>query len=183
MPVFIAMLRGVNVGGRQKLTNAMLQQACERAGVTSVRTYLQSGNVVFRTNVRSADRVATTIRTALTDTAGLSVDVIIRTVAELRHAIGMNPIAPADLNTSGLLVVFLGQPISASALAALEKDLAAGELIEGRDRELYAYFPNGIARSKLANSFTERRLGVTCTARNWNTVSALRRLAEDVENS
>ncbi|HEX8616821.1 MAG TPA: DUF1697 domain-containing protein [Thermoanaerobaculia bacterium] len=183
MHTFVALLRGVNVGGHQKLTNETLRKVCEQAGFTSVRTYLQSGNVVVRGNERSAKRVAAAIGSALTAMAGLSVDVIVRTGAEMRDVIANNPLASPDRAGNKLVVLFLGGAIAPPALAALEEEQATGELIELRGRELYAYFPEGMGRSKLAEAFAPKKLGVSCTARNWNSVTALHKLVEELESS
>lgn len=180
MTVVAALLRGVNVGGHQKLPSAMLKKACEAAGGTAVRTYLQSGNAVFRTSDRSAERVAEKLESALHDVAGFSVDVIVRTFAELQEIIERNPFG-SDADPRRLVVIFLGRAMAKPAFAALEKECAAGERIVNAGRELYAWFENGMGRSKLASCFTERKLGVTCTARNWNTVTALLRLAEEAQ--
>lgn len=181
MTVVVTMLRGVNVGGHQKLTNPTLTDVCERAGFSAVRTYLQSGNVVVRASERSAARVAAKIESGLREVAGLSVDVLVRTTAEMRAVVQNNPLATAGRLPNRLHVVFLGGVPAPAAVGALQDVCAGGEEIALRGRELYAYFPEGMGRSKLASSFTERKLGVACTARNWNTVTALCELAEEME--
>lgn len=179
MPVVAALLRGVNVGGHQKLPSATLTKACELAGGTSVRTYLQSGNAVFATRDRSAESVRKKLESALDEAAGFSVDVIIRTAAELQEIIDGNPFG-ADSDPRKVVVIFLGSAVAAAPFTALEKQCANGERIVNAGRDLYAWFPEGMGCSKLATLFTERKLGVTCTARNWNTVTALRQLAEEI---
>ncbi|HET7434842.1 MAG TPA: DUF1697 domain-containing protein [Thermoanaerobaculia bacterium] len=180
MPVFVALLRGVNVGGNQKLPSAVLKACCERAGGTSVRTYLQSGNVVFASEESSADRMAAAIRAEVKKAVGFEVAVLIRTGAELKKVIAKNPFADAARENGGkVFVVFLQEPAGATAKAALEKDRVDPEELHYDGRHLYASLPNGAGRSKVAQDFTPRKLGSDCTARNWNTVVALSELAAE----
>ena len=179
MAVLIAMLRGVNVGGHQKLPSATLKSVCETAGLGHVRTYLQSGNVVFECAEADPERVAQRIRKQLHESTGLDVGVVVRTPAELRSVVKKNPFPDAAKNDPArLLVVFLAGKPAATAKATLDKEAILGEEIHFSGRELYVYFPQGAGRSKLANAFTEKKLGTLPTARNWNTVTALLRLAE-----
>lgn len=178
MAVLIAMLRGVNVGGHQKLPSATLKSVCEQAGFENARTYLQSGNAVFESDDAHP---AKCLREELKNATKLDVGVIVRTPKELRSVIKRNPFADAaDKEPNRLLVVFLDDKPSAAAQANLEK-LRTNEEILFSGRELYAYFPTGAGVSKLANAFTEKKLGTMCTARNWNTVTALLKLAEEME--
>ena len=179
--MFIALLRGVNVGGNQKLPNATFKATCENAGFESLRIHLQSGNAVFRSRRGSADRVAVALRNELQKAASLDVAVLVRTAEELHEIIEHNPFADAAKADPGrLLVVFLAAPANAAAKAALEKERAGDESIVFSGRELYAYLPDGAGRSKLAQAFTPRKLGTECTARNWNTVSRLDAIAREL---
>ena len=175
MAKVIAMLRGVNVGGHQKLPSAVLKSVAEQAGFVNVRTYLQSGNVVFDSDHADA---AKRLREELKKAAKLDVGVITRTPKDLRSVIKRNPFAEAaGKDPARLLVVFLDDKPSATAKETLQK-LRVNEEIHFSGKELYAYFPSGAGMSKLANAFTEKKLGTMCTARNWNTVRALLGLAE-----
>lgn len=181
MPVFVAFLRGVNVGGHQKLPSAALKAVCESAGVTEVRTYLQSGNAVFRSASKSEGTVASAIRAELKKSTGLDVAVILRTPADLRRVVAENPFAEAAREQPGrLLVLFLAGPVTQRVRATLEKVRSPSEALAFGQDEVYAFFPDGAGRSKLADAFTPKKLGVECTARNWNTVNALLAMAAEI---
>jgi len=147
------------------LPMAELKTACEAAGLTDVRTFLQSGNVIFRSTRKDP---APLIQKAL----DLDVKVIVRTMDELRDVIARNPF-DADRNPSLLIVMFLSDAPSKAAQSALLAAHAGPEEIHFSGRELFLYYPNGAGRSKLTNALIERKLGVSGTARNWNTVTKL----------
>lgn len=183
MPFFVALLRGVNVGGHRKLTSATLKDVCERAGATSVRIYLQSGNAVFRTTSRSAAAVAGKIRDELEKATRLDAGVLVRSTADLRDVVARNPFTEAaSREPSRLLVAFLSEEPSPAASAVLHRARTGSELLHVSGREVYSWFPDGAGRSKLASAFAPTKLGVECTARNWNTVTALLQLAEEMEH-
>jgi uncharacterized protein (DUF1697 family) len=175
MTGFVALLRGINVGGRNMVKMDALKAIHESLGFKSVRTHLQSGNVVFQ--AKSAD--AARIERALEKTLGLELTVIVRTAAELREALKRNPLPQRLANPSAYVIAFLSaQPQHAEALDAYtgpeERHLLG--------RELYIYYGDGMARSKLTNALIERKLGVKATARNWNTVTKLLELCEALES-
>ncbi|HEX7677835.1 MAG TPA: DUF1697 domain-containing protein [Thermoanaerobaculia bacterium] len=175
---FICLIRGVNVGGNKLLKMDALRALCDAIGVTGAKTYLQSGNVVFRS---SLDRgvLAKRIEDGIRKATGFEAKVILRTAREMREVIAANPFtAGPQRNPKALLVAFLGGSISKDAKALLQKLRIESEELHFGDQELYLYLPTGIAGSKLSNSLTEKKLGVNVTARNWNTVNALLDLAE-----
>jgi uncharacterized protein (DUF1697 family) len=169
MTQFIGFIRGINVGGNKLLPMASLKASCESAGLTDVRTYLQSGNVIFRSTRKDPARL-------IEEALDLDVKVVVRTAAELQKVVAANPFASVG-NTSLLIVMFLSDEPSKEAQAALRAAHAGPEEIRFAGRELYLYYPNGMGRSKLTNAVIERKLGVTATARNWNTVTKLLELA------
>jgi uncharacterized protein (DUF1697 family) len=176
---FICLIRGVNVGGNKLLKMDALRELCETIGVTSAKTYLQSGNVVFRS---SLDRgvLAKRIEDGIHKATGFEAKVILRTAIEMRAIIAANPFtAGPQRNPKALLVAFLGGSISKDAKALLQKLRIESEELHVGDQELYLYLPAGIAGSKLSNALTEKKLGVNVTARNWNTVNALLEMAEE----
>lgn len=182
MPVFAALLRGVNVGGRHSLPSTSLLSACEAADLSEPRVYLQSGNVVFRSGIRSKEKLAARFRESIRTAANLDVAVLLRTRTELEEIVAANPFGrKADAAPNRLIVLFLEGLLPATAERVLEKERSASEQIACVGREVYAWFGDGMGRSKLAAAFTPRKLGVDCTARNWNTVQALLRLAQEVE--
>lgn len=170
---YVAFLRGINVGGNNLLKMDVLKSLCESAGLGDVRTYLQSGNVVFSS--AKAAKLGERIEAAIRDETGIDVDVVIRSGDELREVIDANTL-PAD-EPAKLHVIFLGGPLSASAKELVRTAAeTGGERVAFGAREIYVYFPNGAGRSKLMNVMTEKKLGVTATARNWNTVTKLAEL-------
>lgn len=174
MQTWIALLRGINVGGHKIVKMAELKTLCESMGLSDVRTHLQSGNVVFRSARTDRARLAKDIESAL------SVDsrVILRTDGELRAAIAANPMTgEAQREPSHFIVVFLAEKPAASAMKSLRDAYPGPEPMHLNGTEVYIYYGDGMARSKLTNVLIERKLGVTGTARNWNTVTRLAELA------
>ncbi len=176
---FICLIRGVNVGGNKLLKMDALRALCESIGVKGAKTYLQSGNVVFRS---SLDRgvLARRIEDGIRKATGFEAKVILRTASEMREVIAANPFAAGpQRDPRAFLVAFLGGEIGKDAAALLSKLKIDSEELHFGDRELYLYLPDGIAGSKLSNALTEKKLGANVTARNWNTVKALLEMAED----
>ncbi len=180
MTRWIALLRGINVGGRNVLAMADLRAAMRELGFDNVATYIQSGNVVFDVAGAAAQdesALADRIAAAIAERDGLSVRVVLRTVAELTQAAAGHPDADSGIDSKLLHVAFLDAAPSAAAMAALdprpyEPD---GWTVVGRD--VYVRYPNGSARSRLTLDVFERAFGVTATARNVNTVRKLVELA------
>lgn len=180
---FICLIRGVNVGGNKLLKMDALRSLCAAICVKGAKTYLQSGNVVFRSGL---DRgvLARRIEDGIRRATGFEAKVILRTASEMRAVIAANPFtAGPQRNPKALLVAFLGGSISKDAKALLQKLRIESEELHFGDQELYLYLPGGIADSKLSNALTEKKLGVNVTARNWNTVNALLEMAEDGRQS
>ncbi len=176
---FIGFIRGINVGGNKKLKMDALRAACQSQGLSAVRTYLQSGNIVFRSAGKPAALV-TMIELAIRDASGFDAKVILRTPDELRAVITANPFACMDdVNPKALLVAFLAGEIGDAGVATLSALKSSTEHLHCGARELYLYLPGGIADSKIANALTEKKIGVNVTARNWNTVNALLEMAEE----
>ena len=175
MTGFVAMLRGINVGGRNMVKMDALKALHESLGFKSVRTHLQSGNVVFQ--AKSAD--AARIEQAIRKTLHLELSVVIRTAAELRDAVKRNPLPQWVSHSSAYVIAFLSaQPEDPAALDAYD----GPEEMRLLGRELYIYYGEGMGRSKLTNTLIERKLGVRATARNWNTVTKLLELCEALES-
>jgi uncharacterized protein (DUF1697 family) len=184
MPVLIALLRGVNVGGHHKIKMDVLRELCAAAKLDCAQTYLQSGNVVFRTKSRSGAELAGLLETAIERKIGFRPSVVLRNVSELRRAIANNPFAKRPgLEPGKLAVLFLAREVDAAACKALlEMDIAPEELrVHGQ--EIYIYFPNGQGRPKLSWARVDKILGRPYTGRNWNTVTKLLELAEGLEES
>lgn len=172
----MALLRGINVGGRHKLPMAKLGAAFVAAGCGDVTTYIQSGNVVFTPppsgSVAGAGLVAHLER-AVEEAAGFAVAVVVRTAADLRAVLATQPFDEDD--PTKLHVCFLGSLPTAEALAAFGRAAAASEEFALIGLDLYLHLPAGLGRSKLATALD--RLKVPVTARNWRTVTKLHDLA------
>jgi len=173
MTTYVALLRGINVGGKRKIPMAGLKSLFSSLGLEDVATYIQSGNVVFRSPTGDARDIATGIEQRIADVVGISVAVLLRTPAELAEIAGSNPFLGDRADLSKLHVVFLDGVPGADAVARLDPHRSPPDEFRLRGREIYLSLPNGAARSKLTIDYFERRLGVDATARNWNTLTKL----------
>jgi uncharacterized protein (DUF1697 family) len=182
MPVVISMLRGVNVGGHNKIRMEALRDLYESLGFLNVQTHIQSGNVVFRTKGWDLAVVAKRIGDGIEQGFGFRPGVIVRTTADLRDVIARNPFsARPGIDPSRLLVTFLsGDPDEEAREKVLSIKVDPEELrIVGR--EIYVHYPNGMGRTKLPAALIEKALKTSGTGRNWNTVTRLLEIAESLE--
>jgi uncharacterized protein (DUF1697 family) len=180
MTAYICLLRGVNVGGNKMVKMAELKALFDALHLRDAKTYLQSGNVVFRCDETDRSVLTSRIEGGIRQKSGLQVKIILRTADELRKVIAANPLSPEVRNPAALLVAFLGGSITKEAKALLTSLKIPSEELHFGKQELYFYFPEGIANSKLSNALTEKKVGVNVTARNWNTVNALLKMAEEL---
>lgn len=171
--VYIALLRAINVGGTKKLLMAELRAMFEAAGCTDVRTYIQSGNVVFRAEEALAQRIPELIEAEIAVGKGFQVPVVTRSAAEWSDVVAGNPFLAAGADPAHLHVGFLADAPTAARIAELDPDRSPQDAFEVRGREVYLHFPNGTARSKLTVDYFDRTLGTTITIRNWRTVGKL----------
>ncbi|MGH3023752.1 MAG: DUF1697 domain-containing protein [Gaiellaceae bacterium] len=171
---YVALLRGINLGSRNRIAMADLRALVAALGHEDVTTYLQSGNVVFRSSGRAAD-LRRGLEARIARDHGLAVTVLLRTRAELARLVTGNPFAERGGERT-LHVTFLAD--KPEPVRARDLDAAHGEPDEFRlaGRDVYLYCPNGYGKSKLANAFFEQRLGVAATTRNWRTVTSLAEL-------
>jgi uncharacterized protein (DUF1697 family) len=182
MPVLISLLRGVNLGGHRKVKMDDLRALYESLGFSDVQTYINSGNVLFRTAARDLVRVREQIEDAVERAYGFRCDVMLRTPADLRGVIARNPFAarPAMEANKYAIHFLAGEPSAAARKLAMAIDYAPEEL-HMHGRELYIYYTNGMARPKLSLTAVEKRLQTSGTSRNWNTVQKLLEMAEKLE--
>lgn len=177
MRTLIALLRGVNVGGANRLPMAELRSDLEALGFEHVRTYIQSGNVVFRSDGDNCAALADTIAENIEGRHGFQPTVIVLPAQRLRQAMAANPFPGAEAEPRTLHLYFLaGQPADRD-LSALQKAATATERFHLGDQVLYLHTPDGYGRSKLASRI-EAALGVPATARNWRTVTRLRAILD-----
>ena len=183
MPVVISLLRGVNVGGHNLIRMEALRAVCESLGLQDSQTYVQSGNVMFRTEERNLPRLAKQIEDAIERTFGFRPAVIVRTPAELKDVIARNPFAERrGIEPNKLLVVFLAGSPDENARAKVLAIKTDPEELRMEGRELYMYFPEGMARPKLTWMAIEKMLKIPATARNWNTVTKLLEMAVNLDS-
>lgn len=178
MTNYLALLRGINVGGKNRVPMKELRLVVEDMGHEDVRTYLQSGNVVFESRSRASKKLATEVEDAISETFGLEISVIMRTQGELKRVASGNPFPTEGVNPTSLHVMFLAEPASAKAARSLDPDRSPPDEFEVKGREVYMWFPKGYGRSKLTIDYFEKKLGTRATARNWNTVVKLLELME-----
>jgi uncharacterized protein (DUF1697 family) len=174
MTVFVALLRGINVSGHNKIAMNDLRDLIESLPAEEVATYLQSGNVVFRASGADPVRLADAIEDRIRKKMGLEVPVMVRTDTEFDQVAGHNPLShghdPAQLHVTFLAHRPDRDRVAAAVTAAAN---AAPDTFEVVDRVAYLHCPNGYGRTKLNNTFFEKKLGVGATTRNWRTVTTL----------
>jgi uncharacterized protein (DUF1697 family) len=171
--VFVALLRGINVGGKNKLPMKDLVALFAQAGADDVRHYIQSGNVVFRATAPLAARLPGLVAREIERGLGLRVPVILRSDDELRAAAKANPLLAAGADPSTLHVMFLERAPGKKEIAALDPGRSPPDSFSLVGREVYLSCPNGMARTKLTNAYFDSTLRTTSTARNWRTVLKL----------
>jgi len=183
MPVVVSLLRSVNVGGHNKIKMDALRELYASLKLRNPQTYVQSGNVVFFAEDRDLVPLARRIELAIERRFGIRPGVILRTAAELRDVVARNPFASrSGIEPSKLLVTFLASHPSAEARSKLHALKTDPEELHIDGREMYTYFPNGMARPKLSWPLVERTLAIPGTGRNWNTVTKLLEMAESLES-
>jgi len=182
--VAISMLRGINVGGHKSIKMEALRAMYESLGLRDVHTYVQSGNVVFRTAVRDLASLAKRIESKIEQTFGFRPAVIIRTPSELRETIRRNPFTKrSGIEPGKLVVTFLTADPSPEARVKMLSLKTDPEELRMEGREVFVYYPNGMGRSKLSPALIEKTLKMPGTGRNWNTVTKLLEMAEKLEGS
>jgi len=172
MNTYIALFRGINVGGRHMLPMKELKLVLEKNGCADVHTYIQSGNVIFRNATADAARLAKRLTSAVSRSHGFEPRVLILTRGELESAAAGNPFPQAAENPKSLHLFFLAELPKKPDLKSFEALRAKTERFELKERILYLYTPEGFGTSKLAGR-AEKLLGVEATARNWRTVTTL----------
>ena len=176
MPTYVALLRGINLGSRNRVAMPALRDALGEAGFADVETYVQSGNVVLTSRAK-AEAVRRKVEKVLHDSFGLEIPVVIRSAAELRAVAKRNPLKKDATDPKRYQVTFLSAKLPAKVARELEQLAAPEERVAVAGREVYAWHPKTIARSKLWTKLAGKTLGVTATSRNWATVEALLELA------
>ena len=180
MAIYIALLRGINLGPHKRIKMDRLRQSFKALGFDQVKTYIQSGNVVFKSGRASAAGLGKRIERQLLSDFGFSVSVILRTEEEIGKLIRNNPLLKdRDIDSSKLHVAFLADAPAPAAVKQLEALTVPPDRACCLGKELCLYFPNGVSGSSLWKHPLDRVLSVTTTTRNWNTVNQVYRMALD----
>lgn len=184
MRVVISLFRGINVGGHHRVKMDALRALYGSLGLQDAQTYVQSGNVVFRTKARDEEKLAQTIEKGFEAEFGFHSDVITRTRAEMEAVVLANPFKERDnILPSRLAVTFLQRDPGDDARDAVSQIKTDPEEMRVVGRELYVYYPEGMGRTKLPVRAIDKALGVTGTVRNWNSVTELLAMAKAMEES
>ena len=177
MPHYVALLRSVNVAGHGRLSMTELTKTFVTLGYTDISTYIQTGNVLFRSPGRRGSTLAADIEAQLERDFGHAPAVILRTVADLARIVATSPYPKKGADPSRHHVTFLAAPPDQERLAAFRAPPSGRDELSIVGQEVYVHTPDGYAGSKLTGALLERRLGVLSTTRNWNTVTKLHALA------
>jgi uncharacterized protein (DUF1697 family) len=185
MPIYISMLRGINIGPHKRVKMDDLRKSFEALGFEQIKTYIQSGNVVFKTRKTPTSVLSKRIEEKIVSDFGFSVSVISRSSEEMAKAIELNPFlsdrgsVDEKIDPDKLHVMFLSEVPVPSALKKLSDLIAAPDRCRSIDRELYFYLPNGVSGSILMKKPVDRILAVVTTMRNWKTVNSLHQMCKD----
>jgi len=175
---YVALLRGVNVGGKHILPMKELSAMASDCKCRGVRTYIQSGNVVFAASPEIARQLPLVLAKKIQEGFGFASPVIVRTRDELAKVVRANPFAKQGLPEKELHVHFLAELPTAKAVKALDPNRSAPDAFRVIGREVYLHMPNGMGRTKLTSVYLDARLATVGTARNWTTVQKLLAMME-----
>ena len=183
MRKYISMLRGINVSGQKIVTMQELKTLYESLDLKNIKTYIQSGNVIFESPDTDVSELINKLETAIKQTFGFSVIVIIRTENEFQHIIEKNPFyGKRKEDIKKLHVTFLSDTPSKSSINSMIKKVEQGvDEWFITEKEIYLYCPNGYGRTKLTNNYFENKLNVSATTRNWKTVNKLYDFVQEVD--
>ena len=179
MNLFICLLRGINVSGKNKIKMDLLRQLFIETGFGGVQTYIQSGNVIFQSDVTETGQLALVISIKIKEAFGFTVPVLVLTVAELRKALKYNPfITDLTKDPVFLHLTFLSTAPDEAKIEKMLQKQYFPDIFECIENVIYLYCPAGYGNTKLTNTFFENKLNVTATTRNWRTANELLRLVE-----
>lgn len=174
----VLLLRGINVGSRNRIAMPALREALSAAGLADVRTHVQSGNVVVSSELSSAELVCL-CEEHVQESFGLQVGVLGRTEEELAEVVRRNPLGDVATELKRYQVSFCAEKPAPELIEKLAALTAGGERFAAHGHELYAWHPEGVARSRLWAAIAGPRLGLLATSRNWNTVTTLLAMAQE----
>ena len=179
MTTYVSLLRGINVSGQKLIKMDQLRELYESLGFGHVRSYIQSGNVIFTDVNRDEKAVIERISAAIEEGFGHQVTVFLRTAEEMQRVLEDNPfLKKADLDPKKFHVMFLAEPPGEVVWEEINAAKTGDEDVASNGRELYIYLPHGSARTKLTNVLFERKLKMPATTRNWRTATILTDMAQ-----
>ena len=178
MPRHVVLLRGINLVRSHRISMAELRSALEAAGFRDVKTYVQSGNIVL-TSEAAPERVAQRVGALIKKEFGHDIAVVVRSHAELKAVVKRNPLGKVANNPKRHLVTFLGSALPVATRKRLGDVAGPEERFAVHGKEIYSWHPEGVGRSPLWERLGGKALGVTATARNWDTVTTLLAMSED----
>lgn len=173
----VALLRGINVGGRNTLPMKRLAAMFEQAGCNNVRTYIASGNVLFTASPTLARRIPALVGADIRDEFDFEPPIVTRSAAQLDEIVEANPFLGTKADEKMLHVVFLADTPPATAVAKLDRQRSPPDEFAANGSEIYLHCPQGLARTKLTNAWFDATLGTVSTVRNWRTTRKLQEMA------
>jgi uncharacterized protein (DUF1697 family) len=173
---YLALLRGINVGGNNKLPMKDLTEIFTASTCTDVQTYIQSGNIIFNVSPDRLPTLPQIINDQIQARFGFNIPVIIRTLEQLNQTLSHNPYLEHAPDMERLHVMFLAVTPEPEKVAKLDPHRSPPDQFSLHGQDIYLHFPNGTARSKLTNAYFDSKLGTISTVRNWRTVTTLYRL-------
>jgi len=180
VPVYLALLRAVNLAGYKQVGMADLRELLGRLGFADARSVLQSGNLVFRGRTQSTESIERLLEAEAAKRLAVQTDFFVRTAAEWKEVIAGNPFPKEAERDPGRLIAFLLKGTAETKhVKALQGAIKGPEIVRGQGRQAYIFYPDGQGRSRLTVALIEKMLGARATGRNWNTVRKLGALATE----
>ena len=184
MKTYIAVLRGINVSGQKRMNMAELRERLKQLDIQNTQTYIQSGNIIFNSNLTDTKQLEANIRNLILDNWGFDVPVILRELDTLLSIKKDNPFTKNnDIDQTKIAVMFLSNQPSDELIKAISKLKDPNDKFEIIGKNIYLHCPNGFGRTKFTINFFERKLKVTCTARNLKTLNKLIEIGRNVKET
>lgn len=181
MNTYISLLRGINVNGQKLIKMDALKKACTEIGLENVRTYIQSGNLIFESPSENSISISESISRKIHEDFGFDVPVITITKKELEQVIAANPFSKkSSMDSTFFHVAFLSEAPSSQSIESLQEIEVKADEFAFIGKAMYLYCPDGYSNSRLTNGFLEARLKVTATTRNWKTTNELFRIVSGI---
>jgi uncharacterized protein (DUF1697 family) len=179
MPIFVSVLRAINLGSHNRIAMADLRAMCDKIGLPNAKTLVVSGNLVFNSAVTSTEKLERLLEEASTKCLGVTTDYFVRSAKDWQASIAANPFPKeAKADPGRMVMMCLRDAPPAAAVAALQAAIKGPETVRAKGKQAYFVYPDGMGRSKLSITMIEKALGTRGTARNWNTVLKLGELTK-----